>query len=168
MEIVEKIQTLVKFSESSAKNTLILSGICLAIFCFITLGQRLIQRESQSVIELWLTGLLAGLIMSAIGMYKPTLLDYIFPNKTETHYETNIDKNKYELSVVTNDNQKYLKFDNKGNKNIILRHNDKEVNKDIFKILAENDKEYLLELEVVDKGFFSDTVRNENVSLQKK
>ena len=49
MEIVEKIETLVKFSESSAKNTLILSGICLAIFCFITLGQRLIQRKSQSL-----------------------------------------------------------------------------------------------------------------------
>ena len=52
MEIVEKIQTLVKFSESSAKNTLILSGISLAIVCFITLGQKLIQRESQNVIEL--------------------------------------------------------------------------------------------------------------------
>lgn len=52
MQVVEKIETLVKFSESSAKNTLILSGICLAIFCFITLGQRLIQRKSQSVIEL--------------------------------------------------------------------------------------------------------------------
>ena len=167
MEIVEKIQTVVKFSESSAKNTLILSGICLAIFCFITLGQILIQRKSQSVIELWLTGLLAGLIMAAIGTYKPTLLDSFLADTTETRYETNIDKNKYELSVVTNDNQKYLKFDNKGNKNILLRHNDKQIDKDIFKILAENDKEYLLELEVVDRGFFTDTVRTENVSLSK-
>lgn len=167
MEIVEKIETLVKFSESSAKNTLILSGICLAIFCFITLGQRLIQRKSQSVIELWLTGLLAGLIIATIGTYKPTLLDSFLADTTEARYETNVDKNKYELSVVTNDNQKYLKFDNKGNKNILLRHNDKQIDKDIFKILAENDKEYLLELEVVDRGFFSDTVRNENVSLSK-
>lgn len=167
MEIVEKIETLVKFSESSAKNTLILSGICLAIFCFITLGQKLIQRKSQSVIELWLTGLLAGLIMATIGTYKPKLLDSFLADTTETRYETNVDKNKYELSVLTNDNQKYLKFDNKGNKNILLRHNDKQIDKDIFKILAENDKEYLLELEVVDRGFFSDTVRNENVSLSK-
>lgn len=167
MEIVEKIQTVVKFSESSAKNTLILSGICLAIFCFITLGQTLIQRKSQSVIELWLTGLLAGLIMAVIGTYKPTLLDSFLADTTETRYETNIDKNKYELSVVTNDNQKYLKFDNKGNKNILLRHNNKQIDKDIFKILAENDKEYLLELEVVDRGFFTDTVRTENVSLSK-
>ena len=49
MEIVEKIETVVKFSESSAKNTLILSGIYLTIFCFITLGQKLLQRESQSL-----------------------------------------------------------------------------------------------------------------------
>ena len=100
-------------------------------------------------------------------MYKPTILDSFFPNNTETRYETNVDKNKYELSVVTNDNQKYLKFDNKGNKNILLRHNDKQIDKDIFKILAENNKEYLLELEVVDRGFFTDTVRTENVSLSK-
>ena len=105
--------------------------------------------------------------MAAIGTYKPTLLDSFLTDTTETRYETNVDKNKYELSVVTNDNQKYLKFDNKGNKNILLRHNDKQIDKDIFKILAENDKEYLLELEVVDRGFFSDTVRNENVSLSK-
>ena len=39
MQIVEKIETLVKFSESSAKNTLILSGICLAIFCLSHLGR---------------------------------------------------------------------------------------------------------------------------------
>ena len=105
--------------------------------------------------------------MAAIGTYKPTLLDSFLADTTETRYETNIDKNKYELSVVTNDNQKYLKFDNKGNKNILLRHNDKQIDKNIFKILAENDKEYLLELEVVDRGFFTDTVRTENVSLSK-
>ena len=50
--------------------------------------------------------------MAAIGTYTPTLLDSFLADTTETRYETNIDKNKYELSVVTNDNQKYLKFDN--------------------------------------------------------
>jgi len=134
---------------------------------FITLGQRLIQRKSQSVIELWLTGLLAGLIMATIGTYKPTLLDSFLANTTETHYETNVDKSKYELSVITNNNEKYLKFDNKGDNNIQIRNNNKKVNTDIFKIVAENDNEYLLEYEVVDKGFFSDTVKQERSSLKK-
>lgn len=49
----------------------------------------------------------------------------------------------------------------------MLRHNNKQIDKDIFKILAENDKEYLLELEVIDRGLFSDTVRTENISLSK-
>lgn len=168
MQVVEKIKTLVKFSESSAKNTLILSGICLAIFCFITLGQRLIQRKSQSVIGLWLTGLLAGLIMATIGTYKPTLLDSFLANTTKINYETNVDKSKYELSIITNNNEKYLKFDNKDNENIQIRNNDKKVNTDIFKIVAENDNEYLLEYEVVDKGFFTDTVKQERSSLTKK
>jgi hypothetical protein len=168
MEIVEKIQTLVKFSESSAKNTLILSGICLAIFCFITLGQRLIQNGSQTSIEIWIIGLLTGVIIVVIGIYKPTILDTIIPKSKETHYETNVDKTKYELSVITNDNEKYLKFDNKGNDNIQLRNNDKKVNTNIFKIVAENDNEYLLEYEVVDKGFFTDTVKQERSSLTKQ
>ena len=167
MKIVEKIETIVKFSESSTKDTLILTGILFAMCCFITLIKRLIQNASQASIKLWLTALLGGIIIAGIGIYKPTILDPFFSDITKTNYETNVDKNKYELSVVTNDNQKYLQFDNKGDNNIILRHNNKQINKDIFKIIAENDKEYLLELEIVDRGFFTDTVRHENVSLQK-
>ena len=168
MEIIEKIQTLVKFSESSEKNTLILSGICLAIFCFITLGQRLIQNGSQTSIEIWIIGLLTGVIITIIGIYKPTILDNIFTNATKTQYETNVDKSKYELSIITNNNEKYLKFDNKGDNNIQIKNNDKKVNTEIFKIVAENDNEYLLEYEVVDKGFFSDTVKQERSSLTKQ
>ena len=105
--------------------------------------------------------------MATIGTYKPTLLDSFLANTTETHYETNVDKSKYELSVITNNNEKYLKFDNKGDNNIQIRNNNKKVNTDIFKIVAENDNEYLLEYEVVDKGFFSDTVKQERSSLKK-
>lgn len=130
--------------------------------------QRIIQNGSQTSIEIWITGLLTGVIIAIIGIYKPTILDSFFPNEPKTNYKTNVDKTKYELSVITNNNEKYLKFDNKGNDNIQIRNNNKKVNTDIFKIVAENDNEYLLEYEVVDKGFFSDTVKQERSSLTKK
>ena len=71
------------------------------------------------------------------------------------------------ISIELKNNEKYLKFDNKSNNNIQLRNNDKKVNSDIFKIVAENDNEYLLEYEVVDKGIFSDTVSTERSTLTK-
>lgn len=168
MQVVEKIETIIKFSESSGKDILILSGIGFAICCFFTLIQRIIENRSQTSIEIWITGLLTGVIIVVIGIYKPTILDLFFPNEPKTNYETNVDKSKYELSIITNNNEKYLKFDSKGNENIQLRNNNKKVNTDIFKIVAENDNEYLLEYEVVDKGFFSDTVKQERSSLTKK
>jgi hypothetical protein len=168
MEVVEKIETLIKFSESGGKDMLILSGIGFAICCFFTLIKRIIENSSKTSIEIWIIGLLTCVIIAIIGIYKPTILDLFLPNEPKTHYETNVDKSKYELSVITNNNEKYLKFDNKGNNNIQLRNNDKKVNSDIFKIVAENDNEYLLEYEVVDKGFFTDTVSTERSSLTKK
>ena len=168
MQVVEKIETIIKFSESSGKDMLILSAVGFAICCFFTLIQRIIQNGTQTSIEIWITGLLTGVIIVVIGIYKPTILDLFLPNEPKTNYETNVDKSKYELSVITNNNEKYLKFDNKGNDNIQIRNNNKKVNTDIFKIVAENDNEYLLEYEVVDKGFFSDTVKQERSSLNKK
>ena len=76
------------------------------------------------------------------------------------------DKSKYSLEVT--ENKDYLKLDNKGNNNIKLIHNNKEVKEKVFKLIEENNKEYLIELEVVDYGFFSDTVRTEKVSFPKK
>ena len=75
------------------------------------------------------------------------------------------DKSKYSLDIT--ENKDYLKFDNKGNNNIKLIHNNKNVKEKVFKLIEENNKEYLIELEVVDKGFFSDTIRTEKVSLNK-
>ena len=75
------------------------------------------------------------------------------------------DKNKYSLNVT--ENKDYLKFDNKGNNNIKLIHNNKEVKEKVFKLIEENDKEYLIELEVVDYGIFSDTVKTERVNIHK-
>ena len=167
MEIVEKIKTLVKFSESSLPKTLIICGVIIFIFGILRLFEVLIKGYSQNIIELYTIVIITSVIFVGIGFYKPTVLDSIIPTSQETHYETNVDKSKYELSVITNNNEKYLKFDNKGNDNIQLRNNDKKVNSDIFKIVAENDNEYLLEYELVDKGFFTDTVSTERVSLTK-
>lgn len=100
--------------------------------------------------------------------FSPTLVDKTVIMVNYPIEEKVTDKSKYELSVITNNNEKYLKFDNKSNDNIQLRNNNKKVNTDIFKIVAENDNEYLLEYEVVDKGFFSDTVKQERSSLTKK
>ena len=167
MEVVEKIETLVKFSESSLPQTLIIFGVITFIFGILRLFEVLIKGYSQNIIELYTTVTITSVIFVAIGFYKPTVLDSIIPTSQETQYETNVDKSKYELSVITNNNEKYLKFDNKDNDNIQLRNNDKKINSDIFKIVAENDNEYLLEYEVVDKGFFTDTVSTERVSLKK-
>ena len=168
MEVVEKIETLIKFSESSLPKTLIICGVIIFIFGSLKLFEVIINGESESIIQLYITVTLTGIIVAGVALCKPTILDLFFPNEPKTHYETNVDKSKYELSVITNNNEKYLKFDNKGNDNIQLRNNDKKVNSDIFKIVAENDNEYLLEYDVVDKGFFSDTVKQERSSLAKK
>lgn len=168
MQVVEKIETLVKFSESSTPKIFIICGILLFIFGILRLLEVIVKGYSQNIIELYITVIITSAIFVLIGFYKPTLLDTIIPKPQETQYETNVDKSKYELSVITNNNEKYLKFDNKGNDNIQLRNNDKKVNSDIFKIVAENDNEYLLEYEVVDKGFFSDTVKQKRSNLTKQ
>lgn len=168
MQIVEKIETLVKFSESSMKTTLILMGIILTIYGFIRMIMMILEQQPEEAVITFASVMVLGVIITALSIYKPTILDNIFTNTTKTNYETNVDKSKYELSIITNNNEKYLKFDNKGNDNIQIRNNNKKVNTNIFKIVAENDNEYLLEYEVVDKGFFSDTVKQERSSLTKK
>jgi len=135
---------------------------------FLSFLDLIVKGYSKTIIKLNTTMIITGVLIAGIGFYKPTLLDTIIPKSKEIHYETNVDKSKYELSVITNNNEKYLKFDNKGDNNIQIRNNNKKVNTDIFKIVAENDNEYLLEYEVVDKGFFSDTVKQERSSLTKK
>lgn len=168
MQIVEKIEKVIKFSESSSPKTLIICGVIIFIFGSLKLFEVIINGESESIIQLYITVTLTGIIIAGVALCKPTILDNIFTNTTKTYYETNVDKSKYELSVITNNNEKYLKFDNKDNDNIQLRNNDKKINSDIFKIVAENDNEYLLEYEVVDKGFFTDTVSTERSSLTKQ
>lgn len=168
MQVVEKIQTLVKFSESSTPKIFIICGIMICLLGFLSFLDLIVKGYSKTIIKLNTTMIITGVLIAGIGFYKPTLLDTIIPKSKETHYETNVDKTKYELSVITNNNEKYLKFDNKGDNNIQIRNNNKKVNTDIFKIVAENDNEYLLEYEVVDKGFFSDTVKQERSSLTKK
>ena len=149
------------------KTTLILMGIILTIYGFIRMIMMILEQQPEEAVITFASIMVLGVIITTLSIYKPTILDNIFTNTTKTQYETNVDKSKYELSIITNNNEKYLKFNNKGNENIQLRNNNKKVNSDIFKIVAENDNEYLLEYEVVDKGFFTDTVKQERSSLKK-
>lgn len=105
MEIVEKIEKLVKVSESSIPKTLIICGVIIFIFGSLKLFEVIINGESESIITLYITVTLTGIIVAGVPLCKPTLLDSIMPKTQETHYETNVDKNKYELSIITNNSQ---------------------------------------------------------------
>lgn len=96
MQIVEKIETLVKFSESSLPETLIICGVIIFIFAILRLFEVIIKGYSQNIIELYTIVTITSVIFVGIGFYKSTVLDSIIPTSKETQYETNVDKNKYE------------------------------------------------------------------------
>jgi len=103
---------------------------------FLSFLDLIVKGYSKTIIKLNTTMIITGVLIAGIGFYKPTLLDTIIPKSKEIHYETNVDKSKYELSVITNNNEKYLKFDNKGDNNIQIRNNNKKVNTDIYHIIT--------------------------------
>ena len=95
-------------------------------------------------------------------------VDKIFNYKV-IEYQNNVDKNKYDLIIYTNENGKYVQFDNKGNDNIQLRENDTKIDNNMFKVIGENDKEYLIEYEVTKRyNQYSAVRENKTTSLPKK
>lgn len=175
MEIIEIVEKTVKFSEAIElinlyKYNLFLIAI-LSLMIFLWIDSFMKITCSQNTIEYVIrliskTICLISFTALLLLQFAPTLVDKtgIMVNYPVKEHVT--DKSKYSLNVT--ENKDYLKFDNKGNNNIKLMYNNKEVNEKIFKLIEENNKEYLIELEVVDKGFFSDTVRTERVSFPKK
>lgn len=113
--------------------------------------------------SLLITSVISGFI-TYLMIFKPTLFDNILSD-TKTTYNKNVDPNKYEL-IVSN-NKENLEFDNKGDKNIILTYNDRKIDNKIFKIIDQTDTHYIVEVQIIDYGFFSDTVRTERVSIHK-
>ena len=131
-------------------------------FMMLTCSQNTIEHIIKLIFKtIFLISFTAILILQ----FAPTLADKTGIMVNYPVKEQITDKSKYSLEVT--ENKDYLKFDNKGNDNIKLIHNNKNVKEKVFKLIEENDKEYLIELEVVDYGFFSDTVRTEKVSIHK-
>lgn len=174
MEIIEIVEKTVKFSEATELvnaykgNLLLIAIVSLMIFLWIKSFMTL--TCSQNIIGYILnitfkTICLLSFAAALVLQFAPTLVDKTGFMVNYPIEEKVTDKSKYSLDVT--ENKDYLKFDNKGNNNIKLIHNNKNVKEKVFKLIEENDKEYLIELEVVDYGFFSDTVRTERVSIHK-
>lgn len=174
MEIIEIVEKTVKFSEASElislyKHDLFLIAI-LSLMIFLWIDSFTKITCSQNTIEyvirliskpICLISFTAALLLQLA----PTLVDKTGIMVNYPVKEQVTDKSKYSLEVT--ENKDYLKFDNKGNNNIKLIHNNKEVKEKVFKLIEENDKEYLIELEVVDYGILSNTVRTEIVNIHK-
>ena len=174
MEIIEIVEKTVKFSEATELvnaykgNLFIITFISLMIFLWLksfimlTCSQNTIEHVIKLIFK---TIFLISFTTILILKFAPSLVDKTGIMVNYPIKEQVTDKNKYSLNVT--ENKDYLKFDNKGNNNIKLIHNNKEVKEKVFKLIEENDKEYLIELEVVDYGIFSDTVRTERVNIHK-
>lgn len=174
MEIIEIIEKTVKFSEATElvnaykDNLLLIAIVSLMIFLWINSFMKL--TCSQNIIGYILnitfkTICLISFAATLVLQFTPSLVDKTGIMVNYPVKEQITDKSKYSLEVT--ENKDYLKFDNKGNDNIKLIHNNKNIKEKVFKLIEENDKEYLIELEVVDYGFFSNTVRTERVSIHK-
>jgi|GEM_PF-3534068 hypothetical protein len=179
MEIVEIIKEVTKFSEGANKELsyiFIIPTIIMIIAAIRIINTYRRKTKQNSTYKYILTHHLALgcslLIISAISgittclmIFQPTSFDDILSD-TKTTYNKNVDPNKYEL-IVSN-NKENLEFDNKGDKNIILTYNDRKIDNKIFKIIDQTDTHYIVEVQIIDYGLFTDTVRTEKVSLPKK
>lgn len=179
MEIIEIIKETTKFSEGANKElsyifiipTIIM--IIAAIKIIQTYRRKTKQNPTYKYIlthhlalacSLLITSTISGFI-TYLMIFKPTSFDKILSD-TKTSYNKNVDPNKYDLTV--SNNKENLEFDNKGDKNIVLEYNNRKINNKIFKIIDQTDTNYIVEIQLIDYGFFSDTIRTEKVSLPKK
>lgn len=178
MEIIEIIKETTKFSEGANKElsyifiipTIIM--IVAAIKIINTYKRKTKQNPMYKYIlthqlalgcSLLITSAISGFI-TCLMIFKPTSFDKILSD-TKTSYNKNVDPNKYDL-IVSN-NKENLEFDNKGDKNIVLEYNNRKIDNKIFKIIDQTDTHYIVEVQIIDYGIFSDTIRTEKVSLPK-
>lgn len=179
MEIIEIIKETTKFSEGANKELsyIFIIPTIIMIIAAIKIIQTYRRKTKQNPMykyilthqlalgcSLLITSAISG-IVTYLMIFQPTSFDNILSD-TKTTYNKNVDPNKYEL-IVSN-NKENLEFDNKGNKNIILTYNDRKIDNKIFKIIDQTDTNYIVEVQIIDYGLFTDTVRTEKVSLTKK
>lgn len=174
MEIVEKIEKVVKFSDSTFLNNFVITLLIAIASLTFYIAYKLLQEikddniHDYSAIVLPILITLIATTLALICRFNPINVDKILNYKV-IEYRNNIDKDKYNLTIYTNENGKYVQFDNKGNDNIQLRENDTKIDNNIFKIIGENDKEYLIEYEVIERiNRYSAVTKNKTTSLPKK
>ena len=174
MEIVEIVEKAVKFSEATELIRIyklnLFWVLILSLMIYAMIHSLSVLTCNENMVLYIVNKILKSICFVLAILYiileiAPSLVDKTGIMVNYQIKEQVTDKSKYSLEVT--ENKDYLKFDNKGNDNIKLIHNNKEIKKKVFKLIEETDKEYLLELEVVDKGLFSNTVRTERVSLSK-
>lgn len=179
MEIIEIIKETTKFSEGANKELsyIFIIPTIIMIIAVIKIIQTYKRKTKQNPTykyilthhlalgcSLLITSVISGFI-TYLMIFQPTSFDNILSD-TKTSYNKNVDPNKYDL-IVSN-NKENLEFDNKGNENIILTYNNRKINNKIFKIVDQTDNNYIVEVQIIDYGLFTDTVRTEKVSFPKK
>ena len=174
MEVVEQIEKVVKFSDSMFLNNFVIALLIAIASLTFYIAYKLLQEikddniHDYSAIVLTILIALIATSLALICRFNPINVDKILNYKV-IEYQNNVDKNKYDLIIYTNENGKYVQFDNKGNDNIQLRENDTKIDNNIFKIIGENDKEYLIEYEVTKRyNKYSTVTKNKTTSLPKK
>lgn len=174
MEIVEKIEKVVKFLDSTFLNNFVIALLIAIASLTFYIAYKLLQEikddniHDYSAIVLPILIALIATTLALICRFNPINVDKILNYKV-IEYRNNVDKDKYDLIIYTNENGKYIQFDNKGNDNIQIRANDTKIDNNIFKIIGENDKEYLIEYEVTERiNRYSAVTKNKTTSLPKK
>lgn len=174
MEVVEQIEKVVKFSDSMFLNNFVIALLIAIASLTFYIAYKLLQEikddniHDYSAIVLTILIALIATSLALICRFNTINVDKILNYKV-IEYQNNIDKDKYDLIIYTNENGKYVQFDNKGNDNIQLRENDTKIDNNIFKIIGENDKEYLIEYEVTERiNRYSAVTKNKTTSLPKK
>lgn len=174
MEVVEQIEKVVKFSDSALLNNFVIMLLITiaSLSCYIT--YKLLQEikddniKNYSAVALPILITIIATTLAIICRFNPINVDKIFNYKV-IEYQNNVDKDKYDLIIYTNENGKYVQFDNKGNDNIQLREKDTKIDNNMFKVIGENDKEYLIEYEVTKRyNQYSAVRENKTTSLPKK
>lgn len=173
MEVVEQIEKVVKFSDSMFLNNFVIALLIAIASLTFYIAYKLLQEikddniHDYSAIVLPILITIIATTLAVICRFDPINVE-IFNYKV-IEYQNNVDKDKYDLIIHTNENGKYVQFDNKGNDNIQLRENNKKIDNNLFKVIGENDKEYLIEYEVTKRyNQYSAVRENKTASLPKK
>lgn len=173
MEIVEQIEKIVKYSDLTHLNNFIIMLLIVIASINFYISYKLLQDILEdniydyTVLVLPILATIIATTLAVICRFYPITIDKIL-NAKVIEYKNNVDKDKYNFIIYTNENGKYLKFDNKGNNNIQLRKDNEKIDNDIFKIIGEDDEKYLIEYEVVKRfNYHSAVTKNIRTTLPK-